>query len=375
MKKIVFLHPVLDAGGAENLRYTLLRNIDRKKFIINICCIGRKGSVGEKIEGLGYKVDELRKNPFSLGLDVTCKLVRYLKKEKPDILHCSLFNANFHGRLAAFLCHIPHVVTEEHGEHKQYIGIKFFPYILADFILSRLNDFIICCSDKLREDIIKKERLAWNKVVTIENCLDLDMYKIDKDREEVRRRHKISNEVVFIEVASLKEGKGHAYLMEVLREIKDMGYCFKCFFAGSGPLREMLYKKCHELGLLDEIIFLGNIEAIADYLNASDVFLLPSFSEGLSVALMEAMSMGLPSIVTDVGSNPDLIKTGFNGTVILPGDRQGLKNALIFYLQNKQVIKEFGSRSRSIIETKYSSMDKYTKEYYELWDKCADNER
>ena len=373
MKNILFLHHGLGLGGAERMRSILLRNIDKKRYNIKVCCVGEKGVLGREIEKLGYQVDELKQDSNSISLLITYKLVKYIRRERPDILHTSLFNSNFHGRIAGLFCRIPHIITEEHGEHKQYKGLKFLPYVLADFFLSRLNDFIICCSEKLKEDIIKKERLPRSKTISLENCLDVDIYRIKAHKREIRERHNISDELLFIMVANLKADKGHDYLIEIFREIRDAGYRFKCFFAGEGPLRKALRKKCADLGLSDEIIFLGNVDNITDYLNASDVFVLPSFSEGLSIALMEAMLMGLASIVTDVGSNPDLIKTDFNGVVVLPGDREGLKNAIIFYFKNKGLIEEFGKRSKSIIKSKYSSVDKYTNKYYELWDKCVNN--
>lgn len=375
MKKILFLHSSLGMGGAENLRLSLLKNIDRNRFSIKICCIGEKGPLGNKIEELGYEVDELRQNPNSKNIYITYKLAKYLRKEKPDILHSSLFDANFHGRLAGFFCRVPFLITEEHSEHLQYNGLKFLPYRIADYILSHITDFVICCSEQLRKDIIKKERLQARRVVSIENCIDSKRYIIAAKREEIRKRHGIRDELVLITVASLSARKGHNFLIKALRDIKDKGYSFKCFFAGDGPLKEELQKKVFDFGLSDEIIFLGNVDTVTDYLNASDVFVLPSMLEGLSIALMEAMFAGLPSIVTDVGSNKDLVGTGFNGTVIKPGDIQGLKDAIIFYFQNRGLINEFGKRSRAIVETKYSSMDKYVRGYYELWDKCVNNKR
>ena len=374
--KILFLHSNLDVGGAEVMRLTLLRNLDRKKYNIKVYCIGEKGAIGREIEGLGYEVDELKKDPSSLNIGISFIVAKYLKKERPDILHSSLFNANFHARIAGgLLQRVPHIITEEHGEHKQYKGIKFLPYRLTDFFLSGLNDFIVCCSSELKEDIVKKERLSCRKVVHIENCLDLSRYGVRIERENIKKRHNITNELILITTASLKAGKGHDYLIEVIREIKDAGYSFKCFFAGDGPLRKDLEEKCRKLGLSEEVIFLGNVENIADYLNASDIFMLPSFSEGLSIALMEAMLMKLACIVTDVGSNAGLIRTGFNGTVVSPGDKKGLKDAIIFYFKNPGSINEFGKRSEDIIKTRYSSTDVYTRRYYELWDKGFNNKR
>lgn len=373
-KKILFLHSSLEVGGAERLRLFLIKKMDTHRYDVRVLCIGKKGAIGEKIKRLGYRVEELGLDPVSKSIYVTYKLFKYLIDKKPYILHSSLFNANFHGRIAGLFARIPCLLTEEHGEHKQITGIKSFPFILADFLLSRLTNFIICCSEELKDDILKKEKLPRNKVISIENCLDADSYGIKTSREEIRKRHNISDELTFIVVAGLKQGKGHKDLIEVFRDIKDMGYDFKCFFAGDGLLEKGLKLKVESLKLDNNIIFLGTVDNISDYLNASDVFILPSLSEGLSIALMEAMLIGLASIVTDVGSNPDLIKTDFNGIVISSGDREELKKAIIFYFKHRDLIKQFGQRSRSIILERYSSMDKYIGKYYECWDRCCNNQ-
>ena len=375
MRKIIFLHTSMGIGGAQKLRLFLLRNIDKGRYDIKICCLGKNGIIGEEIEKLGYKVDELREDPSSKNLYITYKLYKYLIKEKPDILHCSLFNANFHGRIAGFLCRVPHLITEEHGEHFQYDGLKFLPYRLMDRILCRITDFIVCCSERLMQDIVIKERLPVKKTLTIENCVDLADCKVDTDREAIRKKHGFNGELVFIMVSALGARKGQDCLIEGLRRIKDRGCDFKCFFAGDGPLEKSLKFKVKNLKLDNNIIFLGVVDNISDYLNASDVFVLPSVSEGLSIALLEAMSMGLASIVTDVGSHTELIKTGFNGTVVSSGNAKELEEALVFYSKNRDLIKAFGKRSQSIIKERYSSIDGYVRKYYELWDRCDSNKR
>lgn len=369
MKKILFLHVNLDVGGAEMMRLVLLRNIDRNRYNIKICCIGKKGAIGREIEKLGYHIDELNQNPCSLSPAVTYRLIKYIRNEHPDILHSSLFNANFHSRIAGLACRVPHLITEEHGEHAQYKGIKFFPYIASDWLLSMATKAVICCSEKLREDIVRKEGLFMAKVLVVENCIDKDMYAITEERQEIRRKYNISGEMVFMLTATLKAGKGHEELMEAFREAKAMGYRFKCLFAGNGPLKDMLFKRCSELGLSEDIVFLGAVDNITDYLNVSDVFVLPSVSEGLSIALLEAMQAGLACIVTDVGANSDLVKDGFNGMVIPPNNRPALKDAIVRCFKDRNLIREFGQKSAAIAE-KYSNKDKYIKGFYDIWDKC-----
>lgn len=366
-KKILFLHVCLGRGGAERLRYILLKNIDKNKYDIKICCIGHKGEIGEQIEKLGYPVDVLGLKYTFKDIGTTLKIAGYLRREKPDILQTSLFDANFHGRVASLGSGIRYIITEEHSDHYQYKSIKYLPYIVSDFVLSACTKYIVSCSETLRRDIIKKEKLPKHKVVTIKNCIDPSMYDVKENKTAIKNRFSIRDEVVFMTTASLSNRKGHIYLIDAFSEIKKKRKDFKCFFAGDGPLRDELYKKCHESDLSHNVIFLGNVENIADYLNASDIFILPSLFEGLPIALIEAMYMGLPCIVTDVGANRELITHGQNGIVVEPGSKQELENAILSCLENKDKLSGFGIINRKI--AKQSCMvEGYAAQFYKLWD-------
>ena len=135
-KNILFLHSSLETGGAERLRYTLLEGIDKDKYNIKLCCISKRGSLGEKVQQLGYQVDELGLNPKPYAFLTIYRLVKYFKSQNIDILQTCLFSANFHGRIAALICRIPYIITEEHSEHYYYIGIKHLPFVFADYFLA-----------------------------------------------------------------------------------------------------------------------------------------------------------------------------------------------------------------------------------------------
>src|SRR3989338_7508714 len=366
-KKILFLHVRLGMGGAEHLRYMLLKYADRSKYDIKLCCINYKGEIGRRIEQLGYKVDELGLDYVFKNIKTTFAVIKYLKKQKIDILQTALFDANFHGRIAALICRVPYVITEEHSDHYQYRNIKYLPHILSDFMLAKMTKFIVCCSETLRRDIIKKENLPPDKVVTIKNCIDPAVYKINESKELIKRKFGINDEAVFITVASFSNRKGHVYLIDALKKLKTNGYRFKHFLAGDGPLKNMLYKRCKDYGLLSDIIFLGNVDNVADYLNASDVFVLPSIFEGLPLVLIEAMFMGLPCIVTDVGANRELITDDINGIVVPPADRERLTDAMLLYFKNNNKIKDFGLKSKKIIEEN-CLVDNYVNQFSPLWD-------
>jgi len=355
-------------GGAEKLRLTLLRNIDRTRFQIRVCCISHKGMVGEEVEKAGFPVDELKRNPGPRYLLTTLSVVNYVRSYKPDILHTCLFNANFHGRIAGFLCGIAHIVSEVHGQYYEFVNYRSLAFLFAEHLLYKVSDNLICCSDSSKNDIINRIKLPAEKIMTISNCIDSSAYTVKEDRENIRKKLGITSEFVLITVASFWEMKGHSYLLQALSKLKQAGYMFKWVCAGDGELKESIQQMCLESRLRDDVIFLGRVNCIADYLNASDLFVLPSLSEALSIALIEAMYLGLPCVVTDVGSNRELIENNTNGIVVEPKNIDALKDAISFCFSNRSRIREFGDHNSKKAGEKYLQPCNYVNEYYKIWD-------
>jgi len=368
MKRILLLHNTLDrGGGAEKMRHTLLKNLGQREYKVKVCCLGIKGALGELIEGLGYEVDELRLNHRPANLLTTFKLIKYLRRQNVDVIHTCLFDSNFHGRIAALICRVPHVITEEHSEHFLYRRFRHFFYIYSDYFLSKITDFIICCSESVEKDIGKKENLPHEKLLTIKNCIDPEMYKVETAREQIRRKFNIGSEPVFITTASFAPKKRHSYLLSILKRLKDAGYEFRCFFAGDGVTKTRVMQKTEELGLSDNVIFLGKIDNVQDYLNASDVFVLPSMKEGLSIALMEAMYMGLLCVVTDIDANKELIENRVNGILVPLDDTDEFVNALMYCIKNKEAVRVMGQKARVTIDNGYL-VDDYVDKFHKVWD-------
>jgi glycosyltransferase involved in cell wall biosynthesis len=118
---------------------------------------------------------------------------------------------------------------------------------------------------------------------------------------------------------------------------------------GSGP-EEQALKQAAGAGIL----FAGRVEDVAPYLKASDLFILPSAAEGLSVALLEAMATGLPAISTNVGGAPDIIKHGQNGWLVPPDHPPALQTALLTLLGNTTLRSKMGKAARQQVVGRYS---------------------
>jgi colanic acid/amylovoran biosynthesis glycosyltransferase len=136
--------------------------------------------------------------------------------------------------------------------------------------------------------------------------------------------------------ARLSPEKGLTFLIRALKDLVDKGYDLDLRLAGNGPSFEQLKKLTVELGLSSRVRFLGflNEDEIINELQASDLFVLPSFIEGIPVSAMEAMAIGVPVVVTNIAGTSELVEDGETGLLVRPSDAQALADAIVKMMQN-----------------------------------------
>lgn len=156
--------------------------------------------------------------------------------------------------------------------------------------------------------------------------------------------------------ATLIPRKGQRFLLEAVSALKAQGVSVQVFLAGEGPTREALAAQAEALGITDQVVFMGNVdhgELLAGYAEGRyDAFILPSLHEGISVALIEAMSYGLPAIATDVGGTRELLTEGV-GQLISPKDVGSIIDAITRLVRNEPAQLEQGRRGRARVMAEY----------------------
>ena len=170
--------------------------------------------------------------------------------------------------------------------------------------------------------------------------LETDKYRYRAPRKEVK---------YLLCVARLSSEKGHRFLIHALRLLRDKGYDLELRLAGNGPKKDELKRLVDEFGLGEHVHFLGylNEDEIISALRSSDLFVLPSFIEGLPVSAMEAMAVGLPVIATNIAGTSELIEDGKTGLLVRPSDPEALADAIIRMAQDHSFrlrLAEFGRR-------------------------------
>jgi len=177
-------------------------------------------------------------------------------------------------------------------------------------------------------------------------------------------------------VGRLHPQKRVAMLLQALKlavqQRPDLSWQLK--LAGTGPLDRKLKAMAGELAISRQVEFLGHVADVGALLDRSDLFVLPSASEGISNALLEAMARGLPCVVTDIPGNNEVIQNGENGILVKVDDAEALARAILGLAADDELRERLGRQARQTVETKYL-LAGVTAKYMQLYEKLLLNGR
>ena len=208
----------------------------------------------------------------------------------------------------------------------------------------------ICVSNALRESLLKEFGFPAGKLKTIHNGISVSTFVPSESQGfEVRKKLGLGqDEFVLVCVARLSEQKGIEILLEVMGRVLRKGIECKCILVGDGPVRRQLVEQAGTIGLSGHVFFEGFQEDVRPYLQASSTFILTSHREGLPLSILEAMSCGLPSIVTNVGGNAEAITHQIHGLVVPPGSVEAVADAIAYLATHPEERRRMSSLARAL---------------------------
>jgi len=204
--------------------------------------------------------------------------------------------------------------------------------------------FVICVSDFGRaQAMLHTQPHSWSKIHRVRCGVDTRRYV-----PPTKPRAGDSNRVRVLNVARMGPEKAHPVLLEAVKRAVERGVDIHCTLVGDGPRREDVKRLAHDLGISDQVTFAGAVgqEEIHKYYHDADLFVLPSFAEGLPVVLMEAMATELPVITTAIMGVPELVKHEVNGLLVPPGCAEPLAEAIIDLASDSEKRRRLGSMGR-----------------------------
>lgn len=297
-----------------------------------------------------------------------------VKGEGFDVVHTHTRRADFvaalGGRLAGAV-----TVSTQHGQinldrhtlqEKRDLAARFYCFCLRTFF-----DKHVGVSAEIADELRSRCRVPAAKVTHIPNGLDAAPF-VEAGGERLAFRRKIGASrwaVVATVVASL-DSKGHGDLLAAVAELVAEGVDLMLVIAGEGHWgRPVIGKAAAELGIADRVHLLGFRYDVPRVLAGSDVFVLPTPSEGLSIAIMEAMAAALPVVATAVGGNAELVEPGRTGYLVPVGDVAALAGALRVLARDPVKRKAMGRAARSRVTLDFTAdkmADRYARLYEEL---------
>ncbi|MBC8484893.1 MAG: glycosyltransferase [Bacteroidetes bacterium] len=377
VRKINVVHIItsLPLGGAENVVYTLAKNIDRSKFNVIVCCLDDEGYIAEKLKEEGFLVYCVRER-FRYRWRQVLNLYKLFKREKIDIVHTHLFKADFWGRLIAFIAGVPVICKSEHTvQHPMKFGVwslvrpPFYNIVkilgINAFLDYRSKAILYVCDYGRRSFLGRK--INPQKHFVVYNGLNLERQYIVKSKQDLKNEFGFSNTNILITIIGrLVERKGHKYLLEAFRMISDKYPQSRLLVVGSGPAETELKELSKKIGKFNEIYFLGERENVDEFLKISDVFILPSWREALSIVLLEAMYYGLPVIAGDDGGTPELIEDNVNGILVPVRNSDAIENAIENMINNPQKRKQMIVKAKETVLAKFSETI-MTRQYEQIY--------
>ncbi|MBD2150111.1 glycosyltransferase family 4 protein [Pseudanabaena sp. FACHB-1277] len=285
---------------------------------------------------------------------------RLLKIQDFDVIHTHGGTAGFWGRLVAkILQHKSKIIHSYHGLH--YLNIfqnrqmrqrlKNILFKTIDQLTLNVTDHIICVCLSDYEKAITANVASPSKTSIVNYGIDIVKFSQPINKEISRKIFDIApTEFIFGNVGRLHEQKGHQYLLKAFAKVSDRA---RLLIIGDGDLKDELIKLADDLQISDRITFLGARSDVHEFLSAIDVFVMPSLWEGQPIALLEALAMGKPCIVSDVDGISEVITNNVNGYLVKPKDIAGLTQAMNQSIDNPEVLKQLANSGVNTITEKF----------------------
>lgn len=353
--RVLLLTGSLGPGGTELSVVRLALGLkERGRAEPRVAVLGRGGSYTAALRQQGVEVDELGVSGrlyLPGGIKRLLTLGELVRRERIGIVHTFLFDADVYGMLAARTGGPWGVITTRRAIKKDK------PLHLLGYRLSNgFADRIVCNSEAVRDFTLRRENPPVDKVRVIPGGVDVTAFAAG-DRARQRAALGLDpRSVVVGAIGTIKQVKGQAVLLEamapLLQRDRDLRLCLAGeVTAGYGAeLRE----RVEQLGLASQVLLPGVVHDVPGLLAALDLFVLPSLSEGMSNALMEAMAAGKPIVATTVGGNEENLDRGTAGVLVPAGNPEALREAIGRMLDDRDLRLRLGHAAAARAREQYA---------------------
>lgn len=357
MKKIKVLNIITDSniGGAGKCVITYSNNYDKEKYEI-VVAMPQNSLLKPEIEKTGVRVIEIQGlRDKSFDIPAIKNIRKVIEEERPDIVHT---HASLSARIAARQYEDCKIVYTRHCD---FPISKIYKYKIVRWLNKKINesltDKVIATSEQAKENLIN-QGLSEKIITTILNGVNKMPEISEEEKKKIKEKYSIkSDEIVVGYLARVEELKGHKYFIEAAKIVSDkFKGKYKFLIMGNGSYEEEAKRLVKELKLEDTVIFTGFIKNVHEMLNILDIQINASYlSETTNLALLEGMSLGVPTVATKCGGTPKMIDERQNGLLVEKADAQSLAEGIINITSDEDNYQYMKKRSMEIYEERYTS--------------------
>lgn len=300
-KRILYINGgIMAQGGIESFMMNYYRHIDRNKIQIDFVVHGfEKGYYDDEIKALGGVIYNIPVKSKNYNGNIK-SLKKIFNSKKYVLIHSHLDAMNTVVLRIAKQCGIPIRIAHSHNtNHLTNNKLKIRLNEIARKNIKKYATHLFACSEDAGRWLFGDKAFENGEILIINNAIDLDNYKFDKDiRLKMRKKLNLETETVYGHVGRFDYQKNHEFILEVFKEVVKEKPDSKLLLVGNGHLKEKILNQVNNLKLSDNVILMGTRSDIADLVSVMDVFIFPSLFEGLGMVLIEAQANGLNCIAS-----------------------------------------------------------------------------
>ncbi len=353
MIKVMQVSSDTNIGGAGKCILTYLKFFDRENF--DVSCVVPDGSLlGPLMEEKGvsvFRINSMKDKSFDIK--AIRELISIFRKEKPDIVHA---HASMSAKIAAKLsgCKVVytrHSVFEPSPKLSKGIG-KF----LSGLANNQTADKIIAVAEAAKDNLTATG-VDERKITVLLNGVEPLSKVSPEEKIKLKEKYGVKDDEKVVSIlARLNVVKGHRYLVDAAKLVKEKGVKAKFLIAGTGDMEAEIKAQIERENLSDKVLMLGFVKDVSEILNITDIQANCSFgTEATSLALLEGMSLKVPAVVTNYGGNPGVIKDGENGFLVPTHDAEAMAEKLCLLLENKELYEKMQKSCERIYNEKFTA--------------------
>jgi len=352
-RDVVYVIASMITGGTQTHLLQVLRFLDRARYRPRLFCLRDRGDLIPQARSLGVEVSTFGmsgtlKSPGDLvGL---ARITVALRRLRPGIVHGYLLRGNFYGALAARAAGVPVVVTSKRGLHRPTGRSER----VAVTVSNRLSDAVTGNSPAVLDFTREVEPAVKEPMEMIPSGIDTDLFD-PKTAGDLRSEMALGMRPVVGTAITWRPRKGFRMLFEAFARVQKCHPDARLLIAGESEWAPDPVQLADELGIRDAVVLLGKRTDMPKVLGTFDVFVLPSESEGMSNALLEAMAIARPCVATAVGGNPHVIGAGGNGFLVEYPDAPALAERIVTLLADAGLRCRVGAAARERVMASFSA--------------------